>query len=196
MTTELNTYPGLQCDGQLRVVHAVQSQQGGPRQPLQPLSKQGRRQSPTVPHLRERTCRSVRAGVWFAWYVALIELPVEFFCHLGKSDSGALRLIWMHWNRKQSQPNLNLTLGMCEGELIHLETNQPSEEGCQTRCMLIQGCRYYTYDRKEDFCYAFADCPTQSTEFCPAEECISGTPNCEIIPSYENALASSNHVIE
>ena len=41
MTTELNTYPGLQCDGQLRVVHAVQSQQGGPRQPLQPLSKQG-----------------------------------------------------------------------------------------------------------------------------------------------------------
>ena len=44
----------------------------------------------------------------------------------------------------------------------------------------IEGCNYYTFDRLSNICYAFKDCPSQSTEFCPAEYCVSGKPSCAI----------------
>ena len=54
-------------------------------------------------------------------------------------------------------------------------------QGCQDLCELsIEGCNYYTYDSNSFICYAFKDCPSQSTEFCPAEYCVSGKPSCAI----------------
>ena len=48
------------------------------------------------------------------------------------------------------------------------------------------GCEYYTFDRQNDLCYSFEACPTQSTEFCPAEHCVSGRPACPVSSSIED----------
>ena len=54
-------------------------------------------------------------------------------------------------------------------------------QDCQDLCELfIEDCNYYTFDDNADICYAFEDCPSQSTEFCPAEDCVSGKPSCEV----------------
>ena len=45
------------------------------------------------------------------------------------------------------------------------------------------GCEYYTFDGQSDLCYSFENCPTQSTEFCPAEHCVSGRPACPVSSS-------------
>ncbi len=39
-------------------------------------------------------------------------------------------------------------------------------------------CSYYSFDYESQYCHHYANCPGQSTEFCP--KCISGQPDCGV----------------
>ncbi len=67
------------------------------------------------------------------------------------------------------------------GRTHSLPTNErpkQSKSFLQEDCEASIDCSYYSYDYETQFCHQYANCPDQSTEFCP--KCISGQPDCGV----------------
>ncbi len=74
----------------------------------------------------------------------------------------------------------------------------------QEDCAANVDCSYYSFDYESQLCHQYANCPDQSTEFCP--RCISGQPGCGVgttisaenntfINHYYNERVSNNNML-
>jgi hypothetical protein len=63
----------------------------------------------------------------------------------------------------------------CEDPLNIGFTLTDNANDCLAYCLTVEGCEYWTYFTKDDFCGAYADCPREID----CHDCISGEETCK-----------------
>ncbi len=62
--------------------------------------------------------------------------------------------------------------GKCQSSLLITEAVTLGENSCLNFCRKVEGCKWFTYNSKNNLCLALSTCSQVDAEGCP--DCLSG----------------------